>query len=146
MTNSHLFLDLEVEAPLDLGRRDGVNRRLVIIKGGTVSGAHQGHVLSGGADWQEVRPDGGIEVDARYVLALSESLVEVQSKGLRHGPPEVLARLAAGEQVPADAYYFRTAIRFWTAAPELAYLNARLAVANGERLADRVRLSVGLAP
>lgn len=146
MTDSHLFLDLEVAPPLDLGRRDGINRRMVIIKSGTVSGAHQGHVLPGGADWQEVGPDGGIEVDARYVLALAEGLVEVRSRGLRHGPPEVLARLAAGEPVPAEAYYFRTAIRFWTAAPGLLHLNALLATARGERLADRVRLSVELVP
>ena len=36
---------------------------------------------------------------------------------MRHGPPEVLARLAKGEDVDPSLYYFRTVMRFETAHP-----------------------------
>lgn len=64
------------------------------------------------------------------------------SSGLRSGPPEVLQRLAAGEIVDPGQYYFRTAIRFRTGAPELAGLNHRLYVARGARRPGAVRLEV----
>jgi Protein of unknown function (DUF3237) len=63
-------------------------------------------------------------------------------EGLRHATAEVAARLAAGEELPADAYYFRSAIRLATAAPRLAFLNERLALSHGRRLARSVELSV----
>ena len=52
------------------------------------------------------------------------------------------AALARGEIVDPVSYYFRTAVRLRTAAPGLSRLNALLAVATGERAADRVRLRV----
>jgi hypothetical protein len=52
---------------------------------------------------------------------------------LRHGPPEVLARLAAGEPVDPGLYYFRTVLRFETGSPALDWLNRVIAVARGAR-------------
>jgi hypothetical protein len=68
--------------------------------------------------------------------------VEVQSTGLRAGSAETLARLAAGEILPPEAYYFRTAMRFFTASPALAALNDLLAVAVGTRLPRQAVLRV----
>lgn len=42
---------------------------------------------------------------------------------MRHGPPEVLARLGRGEDVDPSEYTFRTATQIETAAPELDWLN-----------------------
>jgi len=42
---------------------------------------------------------------------------------VRHGSPEVLARLARGEDVDPSEYTFRTATQIETAAPELDWLN-----------------------
>ena len=36
-------------------------------------------------------------------------MILVNSEGIRHGPPEVLARLMTGEMVDPSLYYFRTA-------------------------------------
>ena len=135
-------IDLSVAAPVETGLIDGQVRRCIPIVGGTVSGGYEGEVLSGGADWQTIAPDGTLDIDARYVLRLSEGLVEVESRGVRSGPPEILAQLAAGEAVDADRYYFRTAMRFRTAVPVLARLNQILAVSAGERLLNTVRLTV----
>jgi hypothetical protein len=135
-------IDLVAGPPIALGEVAGLGRRCIPILGGVVSGRLQGEVLPGGADWQQIGPDGSIEIDARYVLRLTEGLVEVESRGLRTGPPEVLARLAQGEVVDPSLYYFRTAMRFRSAAPELAWLGRILAVTSGVRLADGVRLLV----
>ena len=97
--------------------------------------------LIGGADWQIVRDDGAIELDARYAIKEARGgIVQVVSQGMRHGPPEVLARLGRGEDVAPGEYFFRTIMRFETGASELAFLNKTIAVATAERKARRVEL------
>ena len=134
-----MLIDLTVGPPVEIGVVACQTRRCIPILGGTVSGRLGGEVLPGGADWQQICPDGTIEIDAHYLLRLELGLVEVESRGLRSGPPDVLARLAKGEAVDPELYYFRTAMRFRSAAPELAWLGRILAVATGERLAGAVR-------
>jgi hypothetical protein len=116
-------------------------RRCIPILGGTVAGEYRGTILPG-ADWQTIAPDGTMDISARYTLSLEQGLVEIQSNGLRSGSPEVLARLAAGEVVDPADYYFRTAIRFFTAVPELLGLNHIMAIAVGERRAGEVLLDL----
>jgi hypothetical protein len=70
------------------------------------------------------------------------ALVEVRSDGLRHGPAEVMARLAQGEAVPRDAYFFRTLMRFTTGAPAWQHLNKVMAIAVGQREVRAVLLDV----
>jgi hypothetical protein len=95
------------------------------------------------ADWQIVRADGVADLDARYTLeAAGGGLIQVRSQGLRHGPADVLARLAAGEPVDARTYYFRTALRFETGAADLDWLNRVIAIGIGARLPRAVELSV----
>jgi hypothetical protein len=97
--------------------------------------------LIGGADWQILRSDGVLELDARYAIKeQGGGVVQVLSQGLRHGPPEVMARLARGEEVDPESYFFRTVMRFETGAGELAWLNKTIAVATAERKARRVEL------
>ena len=141
-----MTLMADLGAPVEVGLVGGLVRRLIPITGGTVSGDHAGVILPGGADWQTVAPDGQFEIAARYILQLSEGLVEVQSTGLRFAPPEVQAKLARGEAPAPGEVYFRTAMRFWSAAPELDYLNHLMAIATGRRLASQVVLDVFKAP
>ena len=138
------LFDIEVLVASPIGIDPGPNgRRFIPIIGGTVSGIHTGKVLPGGGDWQSLWPDGRMEIAAHYVLDIDgHGAVEIRSDGVRHGAPEVLAALGRGEIVDPSLYYFRTAIRFRTAAPGLVRLNAVLAVATGARAADRVRLGV----
>lgn len=134
--------DIEVGAPLDLGLLDGAGRRCVPILGGRATGAISGKVLGGGADWQDITPSGALEIAARYVVEVEDGRIQVESTGLRHGPSEVLARLARGEAVPTSEYYFRTSMRFRTTSSTHRRLNSILGVAQGERLSGRVLLSV----
>lgn len=131
-------IELSVGPPIEVSP----GRRCIPITGGAVTGTYLGSVLPGGADWQQIGSDGTINIDARYVLELADGRVEVESRGLRAGPAEVLARLAKGEAVDPALYYFRTAMRFSTAAPALERLNRVLAISRGERLAGAVRLTV----
>jgi len=130
--------ELKSMGPAPLGER-----RVVDILGGTFEGPlMRGEVLGGGADWQIARSDGALELDARYALREERGgLVQVISQGMRHGPPEVMARLARGEEVDPADYFFRTVMRFETGAAELAWLNKVIAVASAERKARRAELT-----
>lgn len=117
-------------------------RRIVAITGGRFDGPQlKGEIVPGGADWQIVRADGVLDIDARYAMrAESGAMIRVVSQGYRHGPPEVLAALGRGEDVPKEKYFFRTVMRFETGAPELAWLNRTIAVASAQRRARQVLL------
>jgi hypothetical protein len=119
-------------------------RRIIGITGGTVRGARlNGRVLPGGADWQIIRSDGAADIQARYTIeADSGARILVTSDGLRHGPPDVMKRLAAGDSVDPSLYYFRTAMRFETADGSAGWLNRIVALARGAREAQAVRLDV----
>ena len=132
----------EVGALVTLGQATHGERRYVPLGGGTVHGPElNGNLVEGGVDWQIARADGALEIAAHYVIRTDDgALVEIQSDGLRHGPPEVMARLAKGEAVPRDAYFFRTLVRFTTGAPAWAHLNKVMAIAVGQREASAVLL------
>lgn len=131
-----------VGALVSLGAGPHGERRYVPLGGGTVRGPElNGTLVEGGVDWQVARADGVLDIAAHYVIRTDDgALVEVRSEGLRHGPPEVMARLARGESVPPEAYFFRTLVRFTTGAPAWLHLNKVLAVAVGQREARAVLL------
>ena len=133
-------LVVDVGEVVSMGMAPLGERRVVNILGGTFEGAElRGEVVAGGADWQLARVDGVLEVDAHYDLKeQAGGIISVVSQGYRHGPGEVLAALARGEQVDPADYFFRTIMRFETDAPYLGWLNRTLAVATGERQARRV--------
>ncbi|WP_437963299.1 DUF3237 family protein [Sorangium sp. So ce260] len=136
-----MTLEVTVDPPVTVNPSPP-GRRFIPIVGGTVAGGLEGRVLPGG-DWQTIWADGRMDISAHYILDIAgHGTVEILSEGVRAGPPEVLAALGRGEAVDPRLYYFRTAIRMRTSAPGLLRLNAVLALAAGERLADRVRLTV----
>ena len=119
-------------------------RRYVPLGGGSVEGPElNGSLVEGGVDWQVQRADGVTDISAHYVIRTTDgALVEVQSDGMRHGPPEVMARLARGEPVARDEYFFRTLMRFTTGHPAWLHLNKVMALAVGQREQQRVLLDV----
>ena len=137
-------VEADLEPMLNLGRTPYGERRIIGIAGGTVHGPRlQGRILPGGADWQFIRNDGAADIQARYTIeAEGGAHILVNSVGLRHGPPEVIERLARGDKVDPTLYYFRTVMRFETADPEADWLNRILALARGQREARAVRLDV----
>jgi hypothetical protein len=134
--------NVTVDAPLDLGDVAKGGRRIVPITGGDFSGPRmRGEVLPGGADWQVLRGDGVAELEARYTLRTDDgALIYVRNHGLRHGPPEVIAALAAGQPVDPARYYFRGATFFETSAARYAWLTKHIIVCTGEREPATVKL------
>jgi hypothetical protein len=131
-----------VDPPLDLGDVSKGGRRIVPIKGGEFSGPlMRGQVLPGGADWQVLRGDGTAELEARYTLRTHDGvLIYVRNHGLRHGPPDVIAALAAGQPVDPARYYFRGATFFETGDARYAWLTKHIIVCTGERERAAVKL------
>jgi hypothetical protein len=134
----------DVEGLVSLGDAPLGERRYVPLRGGTVEGPEiRGRILAGGVDWQVARRDGALEIAAHYVIeTLDGARVEVQSTGLRHGPAEVMARLAAGEPVDPSEYFFRTLVRFTTGHAGWLHLNKVMAIARGQRKARQVLLDL----
>ena len=134
----------EVGALVSLGQAKHGERRYVPLLGGTAQGPElNGRIVEGGVDWQVNRADGVLDIAAHYVIRTDDgALVEVQSDGMRHGAPEVMARLARGEPVAGRDYFFRTLMRFTTGAQQWLHLNKVMALAVGERQAGLVLLDV----
>jgi hypothetical protein len=134
-------LEATIAPPLDLGDFAQGHRRIVPLAGGTFTGPELNGVLLPGAsaDWQIVLPDGTALGDIRYTLQTEGGdVLYVQSRGVRHGSAEVLARLARGEDVDASEYTFRTSTQIETAAPGLGWLNKGIFVSVGGRQAAGV--------
>ncbi|WP_407986792.1 DUF3237 domain-containing protein [Kitasatospora sp. CMC57] len=142
MKLAHLAaFEVHVAPVLDLGDSHLGRRRVVNIVGGTFDGPRlAGVVLPGGADWQVLHPDGSADLDTRSTLRTHDgALLHLTTNGVRHGPPEVLRRLAAGQEVDPGEYYFRLFCRFETGDDRYRWLNHTLAVASAARTADAVR-------
>jgi len=140
-----LAIDVAVQPIVDLGDLPIGGRRVVAFDGGTFEGRDglRGTIAPGGVDWQLVRSDGVVEIDAHYLLVSDDDeAIEVRSTGLRKASADVAQRIARGEAGAASEYYFRTHIRLSTSVPRLAWMNDLIAVSTGERRRETVRIDV----
>jgi Protein of unknown function (DUF3237) len=131
--------------PIPLGETyDGTRRIIPIFEGGNVEGPLiKGEMVGGGADWQVTRPDGVTVADATYALKTDDGVViQIRNKGLRHGPVEVMARLAAGEEVDPAAYYFRTIPEFIAPVGKYDWMNRSIFLCSGARFPSSIKLWV----
>ena len=141
-----LDLLLEVRAtlgaPIVVGDVPEGARRVVPISGGTFAGARlRGTLLPGGADWQYLRPDGVMIVEAQYLLRTDDGvIIQVNNRGMRHGPEAVMRRLGAGESVDPAEYYFRATPRLSAPAGRYEWLNRSIFLCSGARYPDAVML------
>ena len=129
-------LEATLGEPLELGDIARGKRRIVPLTGGTFTGPELNGTLVPGssADWQIVLPDGTALGDIRYTLQTDNGdLLYVQSRGVRHGSADVLARLARGQDVDASEYTFRTSTQIETAAAGLEWLNKGVFISVGGR-------------
>lgn len=135
-------LDITLGTPIEMGAGRAGQRRIIPITGGTASGALTGRVLDLGADWQTVFADGAAHLDTRYAVETNDgAVIEIVNIGTRHGPPEVMARLAAGEDVDPSNYYMRTAARLESGHEDYAWVNHRLFVCAGVRRPTGVEIA-----
>jgi hypothetical protein len=126
--------------PVEQGEIDGARKRFIPITGGTVTGPRlRGTVLAGGGDWQAILPGGLTRVEARYFLRADDgTVISIHNLGVRVASPEVTDRIARGESVPPDAYYFRSTPVFDAPPGNHGWLRERVFVARGIRMPDHV--------
>ncbi len=135
----------ELGAPVPIGETaDGTRRIIPIFAGGRVEGPLiRGKLLGNAADFQLTRPDGVTMADALYALETDDGVViQIRNRGLRRGPPEVMARLAAGEEVDPADYYFRTVPEFIAPVGRYAWMNDSIFICSGARFKAGIRLWV----
>ena len=106
---------VDVAPHLRIGRSADEELTFTPITGGTVSGPLlNGVVLAGGGDWA-VERSRTAQLEARYLLQADDgAVIDILNRGYFRAGDDVLARLEAGEDVPEDEYYFRTAPVFQT--------------------------------
>ena len=91
----------------------------------------------------DVAADGSVQLDVRLTLETDDgALIYMTYRGVRNSTPEVAERLARGDSVDPDEYYFRTSPFFETSSEKYAWLNNIVSVAVGERLAAGVKYRV----
>jgi Protein of unknown function (DUF3237) len=130
---------VQVAPAIVVGRTPFGERRTVPILSGRFEGRLNAEVVPGGADWQIIAADGTSRLEAHYVLrTMDGALIYVRNTGVRHGDPNVLARIAAGEAVDPAEYYFRSTPVFETADPRYAWLNKTVILCSGARTIDSV--------
>lgn len=137
-------IEAALGAPMEMGRGKAGVRRIIPITGGTVTGERlSGRVLNLGADWQTIFADGSAELDTRYGIETGDgALIDVRNYGFRHGPEEVLRRVAAGEEVDPSEYYMRTHPRLESGDPRYGWVNRTIFLGTGARRRDSVLIHI----
>jgi Protein of unknown function (DUF3237) len=128
---------IDVNPPYLIGATPGYDRRIGEITGGRFEGERlRGKIVSGGSDWQSLRSDGTTTINVRLVMQTDDgALIGMTYLGMRHGPKEVMDRLARGENVNPSEYYFRITPYFETSSEKYGWLNRVVTVASGARMA-----------
>jgi hypothetical protein len=119
-------------------------RRIIPIIGGDVRGEKvNGKVLPFGADFQIIRPNELIDLEAKYAFETDDgAVVYVENRGIRFGPVDLLQKLRRGEAVDPKLIYFRTVPKFETGSEKYRWLMQHIFVASAARHADRVVIDV----
>jgi len=127
-------LRIEVTGSYMLAASPLGQRRLDRLEKGHFRGPKVQAEIVAGMDLLLGGADGAMRPDVRLVLKLDdgETLLTVY-RGVRHGPPEVMQRIAKGEPVAAHEYYLRTGIVFETASAKYGWLNRIVGVGVGRR-------------
>ena len=119
-------------------------RRIIPITGGEVRGKNvNGKVCAFGADFQIIRPNELIELEAKYAFETDDgAVIYVENEGIRFGPVELLQKLKRGEPVDPEQIYCRTVPKFETGAAKYRWLMENLFIGSAARHADRVVIDV----
>jgi len=137
-------INVEAGKGLETGITPKGLRRMIPITGGSFGGPGiKGTVVNGGYDFQLLRNDHAMEIDARYVLQTDDGvLITIVNRGLRHASEEVMQQITSGIEVSPSLYYFRSVPVFETGSKKYEWLNKTVFVASGVRRPSEVIISV----
>ncbi len=145
LKSAYLFtITVTVDTFHDFGAVPLGTRHIDMLGNGTFEGPRlKGEVLPGGMDMKTVRADGAMNPNVRLILKTDDgALIFMHYTGVRHGSPEVMARIARGEVVAPSEYYLRNTPYFETSAPKYDWLNRIAAVGVGRRMPDHAAYDV----
>ncbi|MFT5508467.1 MAG: hypothetical protein ACI89J_001542 [Hyphomicrobiaceae bacterium] len=139
-----MTITVTVDALHDIGDIPLGTRHIDMLGEGFFEGPRlKGTVLKGGMDQKIFRSDGAMHPNVRLILkTVDDALIHVHYTGIRYGTPEVMARIAAGEQVGPEEYYLRNTPVFETSSPKYDWLNRIVAVGVGRRMPDNAAYDV----
>jgi hypothetical protein len=135
-TRELMVLEAELGAPQVVEATPYGVRKIVPVLGGRFTGERlRGRILpDGGHDWAMTRLDGTLVLDVRMVLETDDGAhILLTYRGVRTGPPEILARMSQGEYIDPSEYYFRIVPFFETGSEKYAWLNSIVCVGFGDR-------------
>ncbi len=103
-----------------------------------------GKVCPFGADFQIIRPNELIELEAKYAFETDDgAIVYVENRGIRFGPVDLLQRLKRGEPVDPETDLFPHHAEIRDRAREISLADgAHLFIGSAARHADRVVIDV----
>jgi Protein of unknown function (DUF3237) len=110
-----------IEDTVEMGKTPHGVRRVVPIRGGTFEGpSMRGVIMPGGEDWQLLREDGVLELDARYWLRTEDgALIRVHNQVLSVPPAQGAA---------PTTRYARSSVRFEAPIGKYEWLNKAIFV------------------
>ena len=145
-----MHLTVHVAQPIEAGHITHAlgagKRRIIPITGGQVTGSARGQslngeVLPGGADFQLVTSSTAAQLDARYIIRLTDgSHIYITNQAIRTGSERDIAALVRGESVPPERIYFRCAPSFEVEREDLTWMLHTLFIGTGARFPDRVEM------
>jgi len=137
-------IELELAPPVFLPSPQlGVRHAAVHVLSGSITGPRlSGRVVpSSGGDWARLRPDGVLELDARYSLEANDgTFITMNSVGYRWGPADLMQAQARGELVDPGDYYMRVTPRFVVGEGPHEWLARHIFVGLGGRTATGNRI------
>ncbi len=137
-------LKIKLDPAIVVGQTPKGLRRIIPIVGGIVQGPLlNGEIIKGGADWQYIRPDGTVELEAHYQIRTTDSvIIYITNTGIRAATPEVTAKMASGVQVSPTEYYFRATPKFEAPTGKYYWMNNSIFICKGIRNPDHVLIQV----
>ncbi|MEI6301188.1 MAG: DUF3237 domain-containing protein [Betaproteobacteria bacterium] len=129
-------LTIEVAESYVLGETPAGWRRIANFAGGTFVGPRiNGKILPGSADAVLRRQDNAIQPDVRLTLRTDDNAhVWVTYRGIRHGPQDIMDKIARDEPVDPGDYYQRSSLYFETGAARYDWLNRIIGIGTGRRI------------
>lgn len=133
---------IQLASPIVIGPVPGGFRRVIPILGGTFDGdGISGRVLESGADWQLIRADGVIDLDARYVLETDQGeRIYISNIGRRFLTPEACADLIAGRPVDQSKARSEGLTTMESGAHRFLWLNLEKFRPQGRRASDGIEI------
>ncbi|MBO6774019.1 MAG: DUF3237 family protein [Marinibacterium sp.] len=90
-------------------------QRIIPITDGTVTWYVKGRIVNPGANWHTISADTSAHLDRNCAFkTVDGALIEIINRSVRHGSPEVSARIAAGKHLNLNEHYRRLHARLET--------------------------------